>query len=86
MKFETASGSLYEVDEENKRVRRLIGVQDPTPRQGSDGEWREYLDRTEIVVGQIALFVWEIVNEDLLSAKSTHTSPVKRILTDEDQA
>jgi hypothetical protein len=86
MKFETASGSLYEVDEEKKSVRRLIGVQSPTPRQGNDGEWREYLDITDINVGQGVLFVWSMIPGIISTGKSTLTSPVKRILTDEDQA
>ena len=58
VKFETETGSLYEVDEEANKVRRLIGVKDPTPRQGSDGEWKSYKDRSDIVVGRGVLFLW----------------------------
>jgi hypothetical protein len=86
MKFETISGSLYEVDEAKQSVRRLIGINDPTPRQGNDGEWRKYLDATDVAVGQGVLFVWEMVPGIIATAKSTLTSPVKRILTDEDQS
>ena len=42
MIYKTETGSLYQVDEENKRVRRIEGVKAPTPRQGKDGEWKEY--------------------------------------------
>ena len=34
--------STYEVDTEKKLVRRMEGVFSPTPRQGEDGEWKEY--------------------------------------------
>lgn len=41
--------STYEVDEERKLIRRLDGVNDPTPRQGPDGEWKQYYRLTETV-------------------------------------
>lgn len=44
MLYETETGSIYEVDEANKRIRRLTGKGNPTPRMGLDGEWREYHD------------------------------------------
>ncbi len=81
MKFETISGSLYEVDEENSRCRRLIGVADPQPRQGKDGEWKTFDTMSEEVkVGEPVLFVWWWEGE---IAKSTVTSAVRRILKEE---
>jgi hypothetical protein len=57
MKFNTLNSS-YEVDTANKRVRRLCGVNDPTPSQGKDGEWRAYESCWNIEVGHCANFVW----------------------------
>jgi hypothetical protein len=80
IRFETVSGSFYEVDQDNKSVRRLIGVNDPTPRQGPDGEWREYTAITDIVPGLGVLIVWRVDEEDGEPiARSTVTSAVKEI-------
>lgn len=66
----TESGSVYEVDHDNKRVRRLSGVKDPTPRQGKDGEWKTYVElNTELFPGCL-FFIWEH------PGKGTRTSPV----------
>lgn len=81
IRFETISGSLYEVDNENNQVRRLIGIKDPTPRQGEDGEWRGFKSCTPIKVGSGVVFVWEFVG---VMAKTTLTSIVKNILTIKD--
>lgn len=84
IKFETLSGSLYEVDDENRMVRRLIGVKDPTPRQGEDGEWKRFENRTPILENHGVAFVWSWDNESFVpTARSTITSPIKRILDDE---
>ena len=42
MFFKTISGSVYELDTKEKRVRRLAGVKEPTSRQGHDGDWKVY--------------------------------------------
>jgi hypothetical protein len=45
LKVTTKSGSIYELDIPNKRVRRLNGKEAPTNRfggEGGDGGWREY--------------------------------------------
>lgn len=57
MIFVTASGSTYEYDEQNKRVRRLNGKTDITPRMGKDGEWRSV---ASILVqeGSSAFILW----------------------------
>lgn len=41
MKFKTISGSTYEVDLANKRMRRLVGETQNSARIRS-GEWRNY--------------------------------------------
>ena len=35
--------SIYEIDEDNRLIRRVSGLSSPTPRQGKDGEWKEYV-------------------------------------------
>jgi hypothetical protein len=86
MKFSTISGSLYEVDEAQRRCRRLNGIYDPTPRMGKDGEWRTYhsLYPDPIQVGQQVIIVWgddvEAIDPNTIPvAKTTVTSPVKVI-------
>lgn len=72
----TRSGSLYEIDEESKRVRRLHGVKNPTPRQGQDGEWHTY-ESMGTGLGGGALFVWSIDNtDDGAVARTTQTSTI----------
>jgi hypothetical protein len=75
-KVKTESGSIYEIDEENKQVRRLTGTANPTLRQGADGEWRKYanliynLDNSMLIVWK-----YDIVDEKTI-ARSTITSPI----------
>lgn len=34
--------SVYEVDYDQKRIRRTGGVNEPTPNQGPDNVWKDY--------------------------------------------
>lgn len=34
--------SVYEVDMENKQVRRMLGLNTHTDRQGPDGQWQTF--------------------------------------------
>ena len=84
MIFVTRSGSTYEYDEHNKRVRRVNGKTDITPRMGKDGEWRSV---ASILVqeGASAYIFW--TNDcDPPAAEGTFpttvTSPVVEILED----
>lgn len=86
MKFETASGSLYEVDDINKKIRRLIGIKDPTPRQGIDGQWRGYKELA-LELGQSAVIFWDPETTPLLEdnpfvsgSPATITSTVTNII------
>jgi hypothetical protein len=54
--FTTASGSVYEVDAANKRIRRLGGLSAPTDRVG-DG-WKAYENITSITIGRSVLIEW----------------------------
>lgn len=42
MKVLTETGSVYEIDAQNKQARRLQGVAAPTSRTGQDGVWKRY--------------------------------------------
>ena len=61
MILRTESGSIYEVDRKNKRVRRMTGEKNPTPKMGKDGEWKAYADLqpNPPEVGLPLLIVWE---------------------------
>lgn len=73
----TESGSVYELDEVQRRVRRLSGVTTPTARQSADGEWQEYakLYVLPLAHGQVCLmFDW---NGD---GKCTMTSVILKMV------
>lgn len=71
IQFKTESGSIYEVDTESKRARRVSGEHEPTERQGRDGQWRRYLWVSPIKVGLPVFFTWDV--EDI-RYKGTLTS------------
>lgn len=73
MKFTTVSGSVYEVNTDSKQIRRLNGINDPTLRQGADGQWRDYQDiyPNPITVGASAVIVWGPETELLAETKET---------------
>lgn len=71
IKFTTLN-SLYEVDQDQQRVRRLNGLSDPTPYQGIDGEWKSYTKISNIQTGLPVLIVWE-------NTKCTTTSVVQLV-------
>jgi hypothetical protein len=60
MRFTTITGSLYEVDTKAKKIRRLNGAKDPSPRMGKDGQWRSYKEiHPKIpVVGESVVIAW----------------------------
>lgn len=80
MKFETQTGSLYEVDFDKKMIRRLAGLFPAQPRQGEDGVWKAYLDIEGPIVGQGCLIMWPLTERsDPWSQPATFTSDVTRI-------
>jgi hypothetical protein len=72
MRTVTTVNSVYQINEADHLIRRVSGANDPTPRQGVDGEWREYTTLAPLLDG--LLIVWGI-NPDG-TAKSTWTSKV----------
>lgn len=76
MIFITETGSTYEVDEAQKRVRRLSGNKAPTARQGYDREWRSYEACTPIEVGRCVTFCWDRATTPLLGGSPEGAQPV----------
>lgn len=100
MKFITLSGSVYDVDTTNKKIRRLNGKADPTPRQGEDGIFKSYEglgsvtqlllgDENKLTIGEGAIIVWVQDEHKPLSnlggTKATLTSDVVEIIEDKDE-
>lgn len=52
--------STYEIDEELQLARRVVGVNDPTPRfgLGGDATWRQYLRIEHLAVGGSLVIAW----------------------------
>lgn len=70
------ANSLYELDLDRGRIRRVLGQQPPTTRQGADGEWRPFEGISQVRVGDRMLIVWSRRGE---RARSTLTSAVVEI-------
>lgn len=75
-KFVQTMNSVYEVDRDAKRIRRLTSNHQPTDRQSPDGEWDEFEDLKGFQEGQTMMIVWEYTGSQ---AKATRTSPVQSI-------
>lgn len=56
--FSTISGSIYQVDEENKRIRRITGKTPPHRTFAPDGKWKPFEEITFIEVGLSACIKW----------------------------
>lgn len=80
MTFRTESGSVYEVDDLGTRVRRVEGLGDPTPRVGSDGEWRA-CESVYVKLGRPAFILWAVVEVDGQRVeRATETSRVVEVV------
>lgn len=49
--FVSTRNSTYEIDDESKRIRRVSGVNDPTPQFEEDGKWHPYSSITDFLGG-----------------------------------
>jgi hypothetical protein len=65
--------STYEIDQEHHCIRRLEGRNQPTPRQGADGEWKHYAAVSPIIVGLPVRILWTV-------SEGTRLSPVREIV------
>jgi hypothetical protein len=59
MRFQTLSGSHYEVNESKKLIRRLSGSRDPSKNQGADGDWKQY-EVLHLELGKPAFIEWDM--------------------------
>lgn len=89
MKFKTETGSIYEVDTQNSRARRVSGVTAATKRF-NDG-WRNYVNVSPIEVGGYVVFIWDTKDTPPIvdlggmpSVPITTTSRVTEILKEEE--
>ena len=58
MKFETESGSVYEVDEVEKRIRFVEGARPPHWTFAPAGEWKSFEDISYVCVGRHVTVTW----------------------------
>lgn len=87
MIFKTISGSLYEIDQASKKIRRLSGFNQATARQGQDGDWKPYDRISQLEVGIPLFVVWEVTNgQGEVVLKSTATSVVAEIILSQSTA
>jgi len=78
IKFLTETGSVYELDEDNHKARRVQGVKEPTERTGKDGAWKEYAHA--FLAGEehkVLVIDWTG------SGNATMTSRIKKIVYDD---
>jgi hypothetical protein len=87
MKATTETGSVYEIDTASKKIRRLNGKGDPTPRIGKDEIWRSFdsIFPEPIVVGSGMLIAYgsdvELLSETKLELEETGGSAVPTTMT-----
>lgn len=68
--------STYEVDLGNCLIRRVKGVNPPTPNQGEDGKWRSYVQLA--IVDNSLMVVWGVdPSGDQVVVRRTWTSPIQ---------
>lgn len=76
--------SKYEIDTDGKKVRRLTGQNQPTQRQGQDGDWRTFEEVLEPTVGNSLLIIWKVDSENNGDSilRTTMTSTIVKIIND----
>lgn len=79
-RFHTESGSQYELDITNSRVRRITGNHPPTERQGPDGEWRKYRF-IDIKLDRGCLILWDDTGRGTYTSKVTQFGPSDAVFT-----
>lgn len=75
--------SIYEVDEEDNRIRRVNSNHEPTPRQEEDGVWQEFGTVEGLEEGSPMLIIWGS-DEDEEYLECTHTSTIQKIVSEVD--
>lgn len=84
MYFWTQFGSMYQLDPDSNRMRRLAGAHSPTANQAADGQWQEYMEISPPlpVVGEPVMVIWGtytdvIMGEPVVVVRRTQTSVVE---------
>lgn len=65
----TESGSVYDVDHEGKRIRRVHGRHGPADTQPQDGIWRSFVGLEGPIAGQPMVVYWAT---EVVGAKVTN--------------
>lgn len=88
MLIRTETGSTYEIDQQNKKIRRLHNLRgrQPTEHQGTDGEWKPYEEIVNLKVGSSLVVVWSYIPNEWANVPALQTSPVVEILEDQNSA
>jgi hypothetical protein len=73
----TTYNSTYEIDQEHARIRRLEGLNKPTPRQGADGDWKSYVAISPVSIGLCVTIIWRVVDG---VGQGSQTGPVQQII------
>lgn len=73
----TTLNSVYEVDRQGQRARRLSGENQPTQHTGTDGVWQPIADVAHHPSGGLVI-VWD---EDRMTVTSTVVDTETRALT-----
>lgn len=86
MKFFTETGSIYQIDTANKKIRRLSGTRPATSRIG-ENEWKKYLSIADLSLDRSAIIVWgddvtPLDPDSILALKTTITSKIVSIEED----
>jgi len=85
MKFVTQSGSVYELDQPNKRICRHNREYGTSQYVGRDADWRPYeLLVSDPKVGQMLMIIWGW-NTAKQRVETTITSPVVKILEESNE-
>ena len=77
--FTTASGSTYEVDKTNKRMRQTCGRKSASSYAPEIGEWKAFVSYG--MLGNSLCVIWELVDG---VAKATQTSTVVSMLNSDE--
>lgn len=50
--------STYEIDRDGRRIRRIEGANEPTPRFSEDGLWHDYAELSHLEVDRVFHISW----------------------------
>lgn len=79
----TYSHSTYEIDLRQGMIRRLVSTHQPTKRQELDGNWKRYVNISNVEVGKSLIIVWQRLSEkNGVLKRATITSPITSFILD----